>query len=126
MPTVSSPRLLASLAVVAVCVLSLFAISPQPAPADDMPYNATNQFIWDNDSESDAFALDFVMALAHAGSLKLIGISESPHPWKSTSENYQAIVEKGAPKRMAQHPRRELGSGQLLYDCPIAPLRWEY
>ena len=91
-----------------------------------MPYNATNPFIWDNDSESDAFALDFVMALAHAGSLKLIGISESPHPWKSTSENYQAIVEKGAPQRMAQHPRRELGSGQLLYDCPIAPLRWEY
>jgi hypothetical protein len=82
-----------------VCLLAMViapfpAISPQSAFAERRPYTTANPFIWDNDSESDAFSLDLMMALAHTGKINLIGISESPHPWRTTSEDYQAIVNK--------------------------------
>jgi hypothetical protein len=94
MPAKATRKLACLLAMVSVLVVSMLAISPQPASAENMTHGTANPFIWDNDSESDAFTLDFIMALAHLGVIKLIGISESPHPYKTTSENYQAIVEK--------------------------------
>jgi len=58
-----------------------------------LPADASNPFIWDNDSEYDAFPLAFAMALAHNGTIRLIGISQSPNPYKRSSEDYQAIVQ---------------------------------
>jgi hypothetical protein len=91
MSTRSTPKLVCLLAMV---IAPFLAISPQSAFAESLPYTTANPFIWDNDSESDAFSLDLMMALAHTGKINLIGISESPHPWKTTSEDYQAIVTK--------------------------------
>jgi hypothetical protein len=48
-----------------VCLLAMViapfpAISPQSAFAERRPYTTANPFIWDNDSESDAFSLDLI------------------------------------------------------------------
>lgn len=74
-----------------------YPASPTPgrvarAFTESLPVDSSHPFIWDNDTEDDAFALVFLMALAHTGRLKLIGISQSPHPYKRASENYQRLV----------------------------------
>src|SRR5262245_5144036 len=88
------PAKATKLVMVSVLVMSMLTISAPPASAENLPRGTASPFIWDNDSESDAFSLDFIMALAHLGVIKLVGISESPHPYRTASENYQAIVEK--------------------------------
>jgi hypothetical protein len=75
-------------ALVGLLLLSMSAT----ALGASLPCDRTNPFIWDNDSETDVYALTLVMAMAHLGELKLIGISQSPHPYKTTSENYQTPV----------------------------------
>lgn len=65
-----------------------------PEPVTTEPAAATvHKLIWDNDSEYDCFALTFAMVLANNNLLNLVGISQSPDPYKSTSENYQVFVD---------------------------------
>lgn len=80
--------------VLGVCVFAcLLSCMGTAAWAADLPYNGSNPFIWDNDSESDGFTLAFVMALAHNNKVRLIGISESPNPYhRGAAEDFQAIV----------------------------------
>jgi hypothetical protein len=59
---------------------------------ESLPFDRSNPFIWDNDAETDAFSLALVLALANNGDLNLIGISQSPHPFKPASEDFQSIV----------------------------------
>jgi len=66
-----------------------------PGPVDVLPVNTSNPFIWDNDTDADTFTQEFVMALANNGTINLIGISLSPHPYNGgKSEDLQAIVLK--------------------------------
>ena len=61
--------------------------------AENLPINATNPFIWDNDTDGDVFTLEFVMALASNGKINLIGISQSPNPYKNRNDNLQEIID---------------------------------
>jgi len=76
-----------------VCALIITVVASwQPIEAESLPFDRTNPFIWDNDAEHDAFTLPFVLALANSGALNLVGISQSPHPFKTSSENFQTAV----------------------------------
>jgi hypothetical protein len=59
-----------------------------------LPFSRSNPFIWDNDANHDVFTLEFVMALANNGVIRLVGITQSPHPYRTRCEDLQAIVEK--------------------------------
>jgi hypothetical protein len=70
----------------------MLVVSWRPVEAESLPFDRTNPFIWDNDAEHDAFTLPFVLALANNGDLNVIGISQSPHPFKTSSEDFQEVV----------------------------------
>lgn len=64
------------------------------AAAENLPYGPhSNPFIWDNDTNAEAFTQEFVMALANAGTIRLIGITLSPNPFQPSVENLQTYVE---------------------------------
>ena len=62
--------------------------------AENLPFDRTNPFIWDNDGEDDCRALTLCLALDKLGEMNLIGISHAPHPYQDQSDNFQHIVDK--------------------------------
>ena len=64
-------------AIVALIALTLANL----AVAENLPFDRTNPFIWDNDTEHDARALTLCLALDKLGEINLIGISKAPHPY---------------------------------------------
>jgi len=74
------------------CVFAAVAAASSVVHCEPLPFDRSNPFIWDNDAEHDAFTLPFVLALANRGDLTLVGISQSPHPFKAVSEDFQAVV----------------------------------
>jgi hypothetical protein len=76
-----------------VCTAAAIACSASSTvKAESLPFDTSNPLIWDNDSESDAFSLALALALANNGELNLIGISQSPHPYKHSSEHFEKMV----------------------------------
>ena len=80
------PPLKAASAFLIVLNLSKLAV------AENLPFDRTNPFIWDNDGESDCRSLTLCLALDKLGEMNLIGISHAPHPYQNQSEDYQHIV----------------------------------
>jgi len=78
------------------CFFAAGAIAQNPSKlkVETLPFNASNPFIWDNDANSDVFTLELVMVLANNKAINLIGISESPHPYRTVSEDLQEVVLK--------------------------------
>ena len=76
------------LAIAALIALNLSKL----AVAENLPFDRTNPFIWDNDGESDCRSLTLCLALDKLGEMNLIGISHAPHPYQNQSEDYQHIV----------------------------------
>ena len=69
--------------------------SPDQDPSmATLPFSTANPFIWDNDANTDVFTVEFVMGLAHDGTIHLVGITQSPHPYRSEAEDLQAVVAK--------------------------------
>ena len=61
---------------------------------EDLPWDSTHPFIWDNDSETDQISLAFALAAAHNGELNLVGITRSPNPYAGIRpENFQDWVD---------------------------------
>jgi len=84
------------LSVVLYCLFHAGAIAQNPPiiKAETLPFNTSNPFIWDNDANTDVFTLEFVMVLANNKTINLVGISESPHPYRTQSEDLQEVVLK--------------------------------
>lgn len=84
--------------VVLSCLISSAMILPLFLPlrvvTENLPFDTSNPFIWDNDANHDVFTQELVMALAHNGTINLIAITKSPHPYETTSEDLQAVVVK--------------------------------
>jgi hypothetical protein len=60
---------------------------------ETLPYGpSTNPFIWDNDTDVEAFTQEFVMALANTGTIRLLGITLSPNGYSTGPEDLQAYV----------------------------------
>lgn len=68
----------------------LVCMASAAAADEDLPFGPTNPIIWDNDSNQDVFTLEYVMALAHNGTVRLAAITESPHPYQSAPGNVQS------------------------------------
>ena len=68
------------------------------AVAENLPFDRTNPFIWDNDTEHDARALTLCLALDKLGEINLIGISQAPHPYPQWTSDLQEIVNKREPR----------------------------
>ena len=92
-PRHASPRLACLACLVRLGIMLLvFAGLVQ---AENLPFNRTNPFIWNNDGEADCRALTLCLALDKLGEMNLIGISIAPHPYQDhQSENFQDIVDK--------------------------------